>query len=353
MKASPQFIPLSPTRKWLMKNKAPSAAKKSWLRKILDGRRFKQQKKKTDNMSSLMTSWSRSQPLLTTHPDMTLLSDGTSSLSISSDDITSDTRVSAARVRSNDILACPPVKNIVTASGYDEKKISDVKALNEDGAVKEVAHDWVDFPPLLFRSTPREQTMSYSSDGIIETMMPWDDADDQVNNDDGARKPLFGDDDNDLDWNGFLAGSVDEETIRLRHENELLRNKLEEMSTAANEMKDSQNDIKSLQNKVDELEEELLRSKKRLEVAAETNIAINDAHDRKAEECEDLKRDMETFAYSFAAQHEKLEQLEGSLRKLMTENEQLRANKDFAVRLNSNSTKTQEKDVKVVNDDVK
>jgi phage shock protein A len=56
---------------------------------------------------------------------------------------------------------------------------------------------------------------------------------------------------------------------------------------------------------------------------------------------------METFAYSFAAQHEKLEQLEGSLRKLMTENEQLRANKDFAVRLNSNSTKTQEKDVKV------
>jgi F0F1-type ATP synthase alpha subunit len=49
---------------------------------------------------------------------------------------------------------------------------------------------------------------------------------------------------------------------------------------------------------------------------------------------------METFANSFAAQHEKLEQLEGSLRKLMTENEQLRANKDVSVRLNSNSTKT-------------
>ena len=177
---------------------------------------------------------------------------------------------------------------------------------------------------------------------IIETMMPWDDADDQVNNDVGTRrKRLFGDDDNDLDWNGFLAGSVDEETIKLRQENKLLQNKLEEMSTAAIEIQDSQNDIKSLQNKIDELEAELLRSKKRLEVAAETNVAINDAHDRKDEECQELKRDMETFANSYAAQHEKLEQLEGSLRKLMTENEQLRAsNKDFAVLLNSNSTKT-------------
>jgi hypothetical protein len=307
-----------------MKNKAPSAAKGSWLRKFLGRRRFKQQQK-ADNMS-LMASWSRSQPLLTTHPDMTLLSDGTSSLSISSDDITSDARVSA-RVTDNDIYAGPPV-NIVTAPSYDEKKTSD------DAAVKEVAHDWVDFPPLLFRSIPTKQH------GIIETMMPWDDADDQVNSDDDARKCLFGDDDNDLDCYGFVIGSVDEETIRLRQENELLQNKLEEMSTAANEMKDSQNDIKFLQNKVDGLEAELLRSKKRLQVADETNVAINDAHDRKAEECQELKRDMETFANSFAAQHEKLEQLEGSLRKLMTENEQLRANKDVAVRLNSNSTKT-------------
>ena len=45
--------------------------------------------------------------------------------------------------------------------------------------------DWVDFPPQLFRSTaPRQQkTISGDYDSIIETMMPWDDADDQVNSD--------------------------------------------------------------------------------------------------------------------------------------------------------------------------
>jgi hypothetical protein len=243
--------------------------------------------------------------------------------------------------------------------------------------------DWVDFPPQLFRSTtPRQQkTISGDHNSIIETIMPWDDADDQVNSDDDARKCLFGDDDNDLDCYGFVIGSVDEETIKLRQENELLRKQLEKMSTAtvAIERQDSPNDIKiieKLQNKVDELKEELSLAKERLEVAAETNIAINDAHDRKAEECEDLQRevkrltelvqeknrlenaaetnkalneahdekhkeceelksDIGKFADSFAAQHDNLQQLERRVSKLASENEELKAsNRILAKRLN-------------------
>ena len=239
--------------------------------------------------------------------------------------------------------------------------------------------DWVDFPPRLFRSTaPRQQkTISGDYNSIIETMMPWDDADDQDNSDDDARKHIYGDDDNDLDCYGFVMGSVDEETVKLRQENELLRKQLEEMSTAAIERQDSQNDIKFLQNKIDELEAELLRSKKRLQVADETNAAINDAHDRKAEECEDLQREVKRltelvqeknrlenvaetnkalneahdenhkeceelksdickFADSFAAQHDNLQQLERRVSKLASENEELKAsNSSLAKRLNS------------------
>lgn len=248
--------------------------------------------------------------------------------------------------------------------------------------------DWVDFPPQLFRSnTPRHQkTISGDYDSIIETMMPWDDADDQVNNDDDARKCLFGDDDNDLDCYGFVIGSVDEETIRLRQENELLRNKLEEMSTAAIERQDAPDvsKIEILQNEIDELKEELSLAKERLEVASETNIAINEAHDRKAEECEDLQRevnrltelvqeqeknrlenatetnkalneahdqkhkeceelksDIDKFADSFATQHDNLQQLERRVSKLASENEELKAsNRSLAKRLNNSCRQT-------------
>ena len=243
--------------------------------------------------------------------------------------------------------------------------------------------DWVDFPPQLFRSTaPRKQkAISGDHDSIIETMMPWDDADDQVNSDDDARKRLFCDVDNDLDCYGFVIGSVDEDTTKVRQENELLRKKLEEMSTAAIERQDcSPNDskiIEKLQNEVDELKEELSLAKERLEVAAYTNIVINDAHDRKAEECEDLRRevnrltelvqeknrlenaaetnialneahdqkhkeceelksDIRKFADSFAAQNDNLQQLERRVSKLASENEELKAsNRSLAKRLNS------------------
>jgi len=56
----------------------------------------------------------------------------------------------------------------------------------------------------------------------------------------------------------------------------------------------------------------------RLNILTKCTEALNHAHDLKSEECEDLKRDMERFAETFAAQHNSLEELEGRLRKVMS-----------------------------------
>mmetsp|Transcript_5462 Transcript_5462/g.9308 ORF Transcript_5462/g.9308 Transcript_5462/m.9308 type:complete len:142 (-) Transcript_5462:5-430(-) len=65
--------------------------------------------------------------------------------------------------------------------------------------------------------------------------------------------------------------------------------------------------------------------------------ALNDAHDRKNEEYEELKREMDTFAETFAAQHNNMQELEGRLRNVMAENEELKCSKkeDLGLRVKS------------------
>ncbi len=66
--------------------------------------------------------------------------------------------------------------------------------------------------------------------------------------------------------------------------------------------------------------------------------ALNDSHDRKSEECEGLKRDMDAFAETFAKQHDNMQELEGRLRNVMAENEELKknsSNEDLGLRCKS------------------
>jgi len=107
--------------------------------------------------------------------------------------------------------------------------------------------------------------------------------------------------------------------------------------------KSDQDERIRLQKIINELKEELKQTKKRskydlddvnrvntslrrdLERAEYTSTALNDELDLKYEEYEALQEDLEKFAETFATQHEELQQLEGRVKKLASENEELQA----------------------------
>ena len=116
---------------------------------------------------------------------------------------------------------------------------------------------------------------------------------------------------------------------------------------AASSDKSDQDERIRLQQLINELKEELYQTKKRakydlddvnrvnkslrrdLEKAEYTNTALNDELDLRYEEYEVLQEDMEKFADTFATQHEDLQKLEGRVKKLTSENEELlSSNKD-------------------------
>ena len=105
--------------------------------------------------------------------------------------------------------------------------------------------------------------------------------------------------------------------------------------------KSDQDERIRLQKQIIELKEELKQTKKRskydlddvnrvnaslrrdLEKANSTNTALNDELDLRYEEFETLQEDMEKFAETFASQHEELQRVQGRVKKLTFENEEL------------------------------
>jgi len=106
--------------------------------------------------------------------------------------------------------------------------------------------------------------------------------------------------------------------------------------------KSDQDERIRLQKQIIELKEELKQTKKRskydlddvnrvnaslrrdLEKANSTNTALNDELDLRYEEFETLQEDMEKFAETFASQHEELQRVQGRVKKLTFENEELK-----------------------------
>lgn len=96
--------------------------------------------------------------------------------------------------------------------------------------------------------------------------------------------------------------------------------------------------LEILQNQVNELKEELKETKERLQKAMQANTTLNDAHDRKHEELEALKSEMNeawlSFEDTYASQLKEINKVEGLNRKLKGENEDLKAsNRDLAAKI--------------------
>jgi DNA repair exonuclease SbcCD ATPase subunit len=96
--------------------------------------------------------------------------------------------------------------------------------------------------------------------------------------------------------------------------------------------------LEILQNQVNELKEELKETKERLQKAMQANTTLNDAHDRKHEELEALKSEMNeawlSFEDTYASQLKEINKVEGRNRKLISENEDLKAsNRDLAAKI--------------------
>lgn len=96
--------------------------------------------------------------------------------------------------------------------------------------------------------------------------------------------------------------------------------------------------LEILQNQINELKEELKETKERLQKAMQANATLNDAHDRKHEELEALKSDMNeawlSFEDTYSSQLKEINKVEGRNRKLLSENEDLKSsNRDLAAKL--------------------
>lgn len=96
--------------------------------------------------------------------------------------------------------------------------------------------------------------------------------------------------------------------------------------------------LEILQNQVNELKEELKETKERLQKAMQANTTLNDAHDRKHEELEALKSEMNEawlrFEDTYSSQLKEINKVEGRNRKLLCENEDLKtSNRDLAAKL--------------------
>ena len=96
--------------------------------------------------------------------------------------------------------------------------------------------------------------------------------------------------------------------------------------------------IQTLHNQIEDLKEELKETNERLRNAINTNIALNDAHDREHQKLIILQKEMELswekFEETYRAQHEEMQKAEARVRNLLRENKDLKSsNKDLALKL--------------------
>eukprot|EP00984_Skeletonema_dohrnii_P023236 scaffold12325_cov72-Skeletonema_dohrnii-CCMP3373.AAC.2 len=272
-------------------------------------------------------------------PDRSLMSGATTAaLSFSSDD-------SSPVISTNKKIA--PPANIYAGTQL---------VIGGDGA----DDDWVDFPTQSFVSNSDAQTSNNDFGSILTSTMMGED----TNNDDSdARKRLF--DNNNIDFDGFIDDSsasssiietLQNEVNELKEELTQTKKRLESATTtneALNEAHDQKHkELEQLNQDMDKFsdiimlcmqqlrernatlvsENEELKSstedmRVRMNFLTKCTEALNDAHDRKNEEYEELKREMDTFAETFAAQHDNMQELEGRLRNVMAENEELKCSK--------------------------
>jgi len=283
-------------------------------------------------------------------PDRSLMSGATTAaLSFSSDD-------SSPVISTNKKTHAAPPANIYAGTQL---------VIGGDNA----EDDWVDFSTQSFVSNSDAQTSNNDFGSILASTMMGED----TNNDDSdARKRLF--DNNNIDFDGFIDDSsassslietLQNEVNELKEELTQTKKRLESATTtneALNEAHDQKHkELEQLNQDMDKFSEiimlcmqqlrernatlvsenEELKSstedmRVRMNFLTKCTEALNDAHDRKNEEYEELKREMDTFAETFAAQHDNMQELEGRLRNVMAENEELKCSKeDLGLRVKS------------------
>mmetsp|Transcript_10289 Transcript_10289/g.17020 ORF Transcript_10289/g.17020 Transcript_10289/m.17020 type:complete len:397 (+) Transcript_10289:192-1382(+) len=286
-------------------------------------------------------------------PSRSLMSGDTAALSLSSEDSSSPVISTNKKIHDT----APPTN--IYAGGGGELVIGD----------NDTEDPWVEFPTQSsFESSKNSGAQQRDDDddddfgSILASAFGGDD----TNNDADARKCLF-DNTTPIDFHGFVDDSSVSSSIMKTLQNEVDELRLEltqtkkllETATATNEALNEAHDqkhkeLEQLNQDMDkfsdvimlcmqqlrkrnaalESENEGLKSsaedmRARMNFLARCTEALNDAHDRKNEECEELKREMNAFAETFAAQDDKMQELEGRLRNVMAENEELKcANRD-------------------------
>lgn len=152
--------------------------------------------------------------------------------------------------------------------------------------------------------------------------------------------------------------SAEDEVSKLREENKILKKKLDYFTLMERSIRNlgsicgdgneadwnttfpNASTLQALQQQVNELKEELERTKERLQSVIKTNIVLNDAHDRKHQESEALKEEMEKswgkFEETYTSQRQEMSKVEEGSRKLANENDVLKLqNKELALRLSA------------------
>eukprot|EP00984_Skeletonema_dohrnii_P015623 scaffold6776_cov99-Skeletonema_dohrnii-CCMP3373.AAC.20 len=284
-------------------------------------------------------------------PDRSLMSGATTAaLSFSSDD-------SSPVISTNKKIHVAPPANIYAGTQL---------VIGDDST----ENDWVDFSNQSFDSNLDAQPLNNDFGSILTSTMMGEDT---TNDDSDARKRLF--DNNNIDFDGFIDDSsasssiietLQNEVNELKEELTQTKKRLESATTtneALNEAHDQKHkELEQLNQDMDKFSDiimlcmQQLRERNALLVSENDELksstedmrvrmnfltkcteALNDAHDRKNEEYEELKREMDTFAETFAAQHDNMQELEGRLRNVMAENEELKkcSKEDLGLRVKS------------------
>ena len=268
-----------------------------------------------------------------TSPDRSLQSGGTAALSFSSDDSS-------------------PIMSKIKKT-YDAPPVNIYADAEHDIGGDDSENDWVDFPAQSFIVSSEEQVIIEDFGSIIASTMLGV-GDDISDNDDDAKKCLFGD--VKVDWDGFIdefptsssmIETLQSEIKELKEELTLTQKRLETANTtneALNEAHDQKHkELEQLNQDMDRfsdvimlcmqklrernvaLESENDDMKQRVNVLTRCTEALNDAHDRKNEEYDELKKDIDKFATTVAEQHDNMQVLEGRLRDAISENEELKS----------------------------
>ncbi len=297
-----------------------------------------------------------------TSPSRSLNSGDTEALTLSSEDSSSPVISNNNKKIHTD---APPANIYATGTGAQ-------LVIGGDGT----EDSWVEFPTQSFVSSNSSGAQLPPSEDDFGTILASAFGGDDTNYDDNnsaaeARKRLF--DNTNIDFNGFIEDSsastsmmetLQHEVNELKEELAQTKKRLEAATTtneALNEAHDQKHkELEQLNQDMDKFsdvimlcmqqlrkrnadlasENEELKSstedmRARMNFLTKCTEALNDAHDRKSEECAELKREMDAFAETFATQHDNMQELEGRLRNVMEENEELRkcSNDDLGLRV--------------------